>query len=77
MDIRQRLRIDGWQEEHYGETRPTESLIHLVKDVHDAPLRIEVMIRERRVQAQVWRAEVARCRLLVGHNIPENVDTDR
>jgi starch phosphorylase len=76
--FRQRLRNDGWQEEHYGETRPAELPIHLVKDVNDTPLRIEVMIRERPVQAQVWRAEVGHVSLyLLDTNIPENVDTDR
>jgi starch phosphorylase len=76
--FRQRLRNDGWQEEHYGETRPSELPIHLVKDADDTPLRIEVLIRERKVLAQVWRAEVGRVALyLLDTNIPENVETDR
>ena len=55
---------DGWQEEHYGETFPNELPIHLVKNADDAPLRIEVLIRDRKVLAQVWRADVGRCRFI-------------
>src|SRR3954453_17071216 len=53
--FRQRLRTDGWQEEHYGETFPNDLPIHLLKNADDIPLRIEVLIRERNVLAQVWR----------------------
>ena len=76
--FRQRLRNDGWQEEHYGETRPGELPISLAKDADGAPLRIEVAIRDRKVLAQVWRAEVGRVALyLLDTNVPENVETDR
>jgi starch phosphorylase len=74
----QRLRTDGWQEEHYGETFPSELPIHLVRDHDGSPLQVEVLIRERNVLAQVWRAEVGRVSLyLLDSNIPENVETDR
>jgi starch phosphorylase len=76
--FRQRLRNDGWQEEHYGETFPRDLPIHLVKDAGDTPLRIEVFIRERNVLAQVWRADVGRVTLyLLDTNTPENAETDR
>jgi len=76
--FRQRLRNDGWQEEHYGETHPNDLPLTLVKDVDDKPLRIEVLIRDRNVLAQVWRAAVGRVTLyLLDTNIPENVETDR
>lgn len=76
--FRQRLRTDGWQEEHYGETFPNELPIHPVLNDDDSPLRIEVLIRERNVLAQVWRANVGRVPLyLLDTNIPENVETDR
>jgi starch phosphorylase len=76
--FRQRLRNDGWQEEHYGETFPNDLPIHLIKDDDGTPLRIEVSIRERKVLAQVWRADVGRVALyLLDTNIPENVETDR
>jgi len=74
----QRLRTDGWQEEHYGETFPADLPIHLVRDADGEPLQIEVLIRERNVLAQVWRAEVGHVQLyLLDTNIPENVETDR
>ena len=76
--FRQRLRNDGWQEEHYGETHPSDLPIHQVKDADGTPLRIEVLIRERKVLAQVWRADVGRVPLyLLDTNIQENVETDR
>ena len=76
--FRQRLRNDGWQEEHYGETRPNELPIDLVRNADGTSLRIEVLIRERNVLAQVWRADVGRVALyLLDTNIPENVETDR
>ena len=76
--FRQRLRNDGWQEEHYGETHPNDLPLTLVKDSDDKPLRVEVLIRERNVLAQVWRAAVGRVTLyLLDTNIPENVETDR
>lgn len=76
--FRQRLRNDGWQEEHYGETFPNELPITLIKNVDGTPMRIEVSIRERNVLAQVWRADVGTVQLyLLDTNIPENVETDR
>jgi len=74
----QRLRSDGWQEEHYGETFPTDLPIHLVRDADGNSLKIEVLIRDRNVLAQVWRADVGHIPLyLLDTNIPENVETDR
>ena len=74
----QRLRTDGWQEEHYGETFPDELPIHLVRDINESPLQVEVLIRDRNVIAQVWRADVGHVPLyLLDTNIAENVETDR
>jgi glycogen phosphorylase len=76
--FRQRLRNDGWQEEHYGETFPNDLPIRLVNNTDGTPLRVEVLIRERKVLAQVWRANVGRVALyLLDTNIAENVETDR
>jgi len=76
--FRQRLRNDGWQEEHYGETHANDLPIHLIRNEDQTPLRIEVTIRERNVLAQVWRADVGTVPLyLLDTNIPENVETDR
>jgi starch phosphorylase len=76
--FRQRLRRDGWQEEHYGETHPGVLPIHQVRDEAGAPLRIEVMMRDRMVRAQAWRVDVGRIPLyLLDTNIDENEETDR
>ena len=76
--FRQRLRNDGWQEEHYGETFPNDLPITLIKNEDGTPLQIEVSIRNRNVLAQVWRADVGTVQLyLLDTNIPENTETDR
>jgi len=76
--FRQRMRRDGWQEEYYGETHPTEMPIELLRDVDQKPLTIALEIRGRIVKAQVWRASVGRVSLyLLDTNIPENDETDR
>src|SRR6185436_13686526 len=76
--FRQRLRNDGWQEEQYRETFPNDLPIHLIKNDDGTPLRIEVLIRQRNVLAQVWRADVGRVALyLLDTNILENAETDR
>jgi len=76
--FRQRLRRDGWQEEHYGETHATVLPIHQVKDEAGAPVFIEVLMRGRMVRAQAWRVDVGRIQLyLLDTNIDENEETDR
>jgi len=76
--FRQRLRNDGWQEEYYGETCPDELPITLVRNDDDTPVQVEVLIRDRKVLAQVWQANVGRVQLyLLDSNIPENTETDR
>jgi len=76
--FRQRLRRDGWQEEYYGETHSSDLPITRICSQDGAALLIELMIRERLVQAQVWRADVGRVPLyLLDTDIPENSETDR
>ncbi|HEX8652084.1 MAG TPA: alpha-glucan family phosphorylase [Pyrinomonadaceae bacterium] len=76
--FRQRLTRDGWQDEHYGETHPSELPIHQVMDSTGAPLGIEVQMRGRVVRAHIWRAHVGRVSLyLLDTNIAENDELDR
>jgi starch phosphorylase len=76
--FRQRLRRDGWQEEHYGETHPTVLPIHQVKDENGHPVLIEILMRGRQVRAQAWRVDVGRIPLyLLDTNIDENEEIDR
>jgi starch phosphorylase len=74
----QRFTRNGWQEEHYGDTCPEELPLQQVKGADDQPLRITVSIRNRDVQAQIWRANVGQVVLyLMDTNIPENSEIDR
>lgn len=76
--FRQRLSLEGWQEETYEETDPTELPLQEVKDEKGKTLLVEVLIRGRNVRARAWRAEVGRVALfLLDTNIPENEETDR
>jgi starch phosphorylase len=76
--FRQRLDRLGWQEEFYGETDPAQLPLHPVAALDGTPLIIEVAIRERRVLAQVWRADIGRVPLyLLDTNMPANDETDR
>lgn len=76
--FRQRLTREGWQEEMYGENDPEQLPLHPVNADDGSRLMVEVMIRERNVHAQVWRADVGRVSLyLLDTNIPDNEETDR
>jgi glycogen phosphorylase len=76
--FRQRLTLEGWQKEHYGESHPSEMPIHQVVDDAGAPLFVEVSMRGRSVRANVWRVDVGRVQLyLLDTNIPENEEMDR
>ena len=71
--FRQQLSLEGWQEESYGETNPEELPLHKLKAADGTPLFVEVLIRERNVRAQVWRADIGRVPLyLLDTNIAEN-----
>ncbi|HYO99460.1 MAG TPA: alpha-glucan family phosphorylase, partial [Pyrinomonadaceae bacterium] len=77
--FRQRLRRDGWQEEHYGTINPAKLPIQLLKDPQTgAPLRVELEIRGRLVRFQAWQVEVGRVKLyLLDSNLEENDHIDR
>ncbi|HSS19932.1 MAG TPA: alpha-glucan family phosphorylase [Pyrinomonadaceae bacterium] len=76
--FRQKLDRLGWQEESYVETDPTQLPLELVAGADAKPLEVEVLIRERAVRAQVWRANIGRVSLyLLDTNIPANAETDR
>ncbi|MEP6911994.1 MAG: alpha-glucan family phosphorylase [bacterium] len=71
--FRQQLSLESWQEEIYGETNPEELPLHQIKAKDGTPLFVEVLIRERNVRAQVWRADIGRVPLyLLDTNIPDN-----
>ncbi|MGB7923507.1 MAG: alpha-glucan family phosphorylase [Pyrinomonadaceae bacterium] len=76
--FRQRLTLDGWQDEHYGETHPSEMPIKQVMARDGMPLSVEVLMRGRNVRAHVWRADVGRVPLyLLDTKVMENDGLDR
>ena len=76
--FRQSLTREGWQEERYGESHPSEMPIHQVIETSGAPMFVEVLMRGRLVRAHVWRVDVGRVQLyLLDTNIDENVAMDR
>ncbi|HEX8068589.1 MAG TPA: alpha-glucan family phosphorylase [Pyrinomonadaceae bacterium] len=76
--FRQRLRRDGWQEEHYSQITPERLPLTLVLGDDGAPLLVELRMRGRTVRAQAWRAEVGRVTLyLLDTNVEGNADVDR
>ena len=46
--FRQRLSLEGWQEEIYVDTDPEELPLHLVQNENGTALMVEVLIRNRR-----------------------------
>jgi glycogen phosphorylase len=76
--FRQRLDLLGWQEEFYGETDPAQLPLEQIQAADGSPLDVEVLIRDRIVHAQVWRANIGRVSLyLLDTNVASNVETDR
>lgn len=76
--FRQSVTTDDWQAERYKETYADELPLELVTDENGAPIRIEVSMRGRLVQACAWRANVGRVRLyLLDTNVAENNEVDR
>jgi starch phosphorylase len=76
--FRQRLTLEGWQDETYRESHSDELSLRSVNDEQGQPLLIEVSMRGRVVSARVWRADVGRVRLyLLDTNVAENDPVDR
>ncbi len=76
--FRQRLNIDGWQQEEYAENDVFNMPAELVRKSSGRPLTIAVEYPGRTVQAQVWSIAVGRLKLyLLDTNIPANSPGDR
>ena len=76
--FRQRLNIDGWQQEEYAENDLFNMPAELVRKDSGRPLTISVDYPGRTVQAQVWSISVGRLKLyLLDTNIPANSPGDR
>jgi starch phosphorylase len=76
--FRQRLNIDGWQQEDYIENDAFNMPAELVRKSSGRPLTISVEYPGRSVQAQIWAISVGRLKLyLLDTNIPANSPGDR
>jgi glycogen phosphorylase len=76
--FRQRLNVDGWQQEEYAENDPFNMPIDLVRTDDGRPLTISIEYPGRVVQAQVWSIAVGRIKLyLLDTNIAVNSPVDR
>lgn len=76
--FRQRLSMDGWQEEVYPQYDFYEMPLTLMRGEDDQPLRIEVELPDRTVNCQIWRADIGRVALyLLDSNVLENAPGDQ
>ena len=76
--FRQSVNTDDWQAETYKETYADELPLELVTEESGAPIRIEVTMRGRVVNACAWCANVGRVKLyLLDTNVSENNEVDR
>jgi starch phosphorylase len=76
--FRQYLNADGWQGEEYPESDYSSLPITLERRPDGAPVTVEVECPGRRVQAQIWRAQVGRVPLyLLDTGLDSNRPEDR
>ncbi len=75
--FRQRLNRSGWQEDYYVNAPFEQMPIELIRyDGH--PITVEMRVRDRSVNAQIWRVRVGRIQLyLLDTDLPENDGIDR
>ncbi|HUV29506.1 MAG TPA: alpha-glucan family phosphorylase [Acidobacteriota bacterium] len=71
--FRQFLSSDGWQQERYEENDWYHMPVTLVKDEHDQPLKVSLVLDNVPVQIQIWKVMVGLTPLyLLDTNIAEN-----
>jgi starch phosphorylase len=77
--FRQSLSADGRQQESYPAFNPQELPLELVKAPgSDEPLRVSVRLPDATLWAQVWRADVGRCPLLLlDADVDDNAAAER
>lgn len=74
----QRLDIDGWQHEYWLNADFERLPAVRVTDAEQRPLVVEVQVRERQVQCDIWRVDLGRVPLfLLNTDRPENHPIDR
>ncbi|MEW6271302.1 MAG: alpha-glucan family phosphorylase [Thermodesulfobacteriota bacterium] len=76
--FRQRINVDGWQEEFYSDEDFRELPLTLLRDESNQPLTVDVPVRKRKVAVQIWRADIGRVPLyLLDTDCDQNEDIDR
>ncbi len=76
--FRQYLNVDGWQQETYPDNDFHNLPIVLERDPANAPLTIEVPVKDRQVRVRVWRIQVGRVPIfMLDTNTVENAEEDR
>ena len=76
--FRQYLNVDGWQQEQYPEADYYNLPLTLERRPDGAPVTIEVEYPGRKIQAQIWRAQVGRVPLyLLDTDLTSNSPEDR
>jgi glycogen phosphorylase len=76
--FRQRLNREGWQEDYYIDNVFQRMPLELVTDANGAPIVVQVQVRHRVVNVQVWKVQVGRVSLyLMDTNRDDNDPIDR
>jgi glycogen phosphorylase len=76
--FRQRLDIDGWQQEEYLQTDTSQLPMEPAINVKGEPVTVQIETRSGSIRARVWRMSVGRCDLLLlDSNVEGNAPHDR
>jgi glycogen phosphorylase len=76
--FRQRLDLNGWQQEEYLPTDVTQLPLEVAIGKNGRPVVVKIDTRKGSIYAKVWRVAVGRCDLfLLDSNIEENASEDR
>jgi glycogen phosphorylase len=76
--FRQRLDLNGWQEEEYLTTDISQLPMEPAIGPSGQPVTVQVEARDGSIRAKVWRINVGRCSLLLlDSNVEENAPEDR
>ena len=76
--FRQRLDHNGWQQEEYLKTDPTQLPLEVAIGTNGRPVAVKIETRSGSIHAKVWRVEVGRCDLfLLDSDVEDNTPDDR
>lgn len=76
--FRQRITVDGWQEERYSDLFDSDLALEPALDAEGERVKVQVYIRGREVQVQAWLAKIGSVPLfLLDTHLEENSEIDR